>query len=81
MHKAKRAPRFPAKPSCWGLSFYVSLLLAARHRRGRVVTRRDRHDLAIVVDGIHAVLVMLLYGTVWIPREHDRVVMQIVARC
>src|SRR5881275_1342813 len=46
-------------------------LLRARCRRSRerVWTRSDRYDRAVVVDGVDAVLQMLLARTAWIPRK------------
>src|SRR6266498_3234679 len=69
-YKAVRAPRFPAEPSCRGLTF-MFLFLRARSRRirERVRTRCDRHDCAVVVDLVDAVLQHLLAGTAWIPRK------------
>jgi hypothetical protein len=46
-----------------GVKFYVSLLLPARHRRARVVTRLGRNNRATIVDGVDAVLPPLLSGT------------------
>ena len=58
------------------------LLLWARRRRIReaVRTRRDRHDRAVVVDGVDAVLQHLLGDTGWIPSNRVPVHCQLVAR-
>src|SRR6266487_2366227 len=66
MHKAKRAPRFPAEPSCRRLTFMFPLLRARRRTRERFRTRRGRHDVAVVVDGVDAVLQHLFAETGWI---------------
>src|SRR5207247_2313923 len=71
---AVRAPRFPAEPSCGGLTFMLPLLRArCRRIRERERTWRDRHDRAVVVDGVDAVLQHLLAGTTWIPSERELV--------
>ena len=45
-----------------------------------MVTRCDRHDRAVVVDGVHAVLPQLLGRTVYIPSRRVPVGRQIGAR-
>jgi hypothetical protein len=50
-----------------GINFMLPLLWARRRRIGeRVRTRCDRHDRAVVVDGVDAVLQLLLADTGWI---------------
>src|SRR5947199_226766 len=49
----------------------LPLLRAWRRRsRERVRTRSDRYDRAVVVDGVDAILQMLLARTAWIARKH-----------
>src|SRR6266568_3644314 len=55
--KAKRAPRFPAKPHAAGECLILPVLRTRRRRiRECVVTRRDRHDWPFFVDCLNAVL-------------------------
>ena len=46
-----------------------------------MVTRRDRHDRSIVIDGVDAVLQHLLGDTGWIPSNGVSVHRQLVACC
>ena len=64
--KARRAPRFPAEPSCWGLSFYASVIMAllgASERRARSAL----HEVQVVVPVIQRGFQALLVCPVLIP--------------
>src|SRR4029450_7888290 len=65
---------FPQSPQAGGYLFMLPLLWArGRRSREAVRTRSDWNDVAVVVDGVDAVLQHLLAGTTWIPSECELV--------
>ena len=57
----------------------LSLLLPARHGRPGVVTRSDWHDRAVIVDGVDAVLQVLLHRAGRVAQNRVPVHLQLVA--
>ena len=58
--KARRAPRFLAEPSCWGLSFYASVIMAllgASERRARLALHEVQVVVPVIQRGFQALLV------------------------
>src|SRR5439155_7299102 len=72
---------FPRSPHAVRLAVMLPLLRARRRRiREAVRTRRDRHDVAVVVDGLDAVLQTLLEETVCVPGRRGFVICGTCAR-
>src|SRR5512133_2215624 len=77
--KARRAPQFPAEPSCWGLSFYASVIMAllgASERRARFAL----HEVQVVVPVVQRGFQARLIGTVRIASRRISIRQQRVIR-